>query len=187
MASAPGRTAASDAGRVGDAADLHERPARDVGRIVGRATGRDERPGRRGRVRRAHERLADERGVEPEGAPARDGRRVAHARLGDDEAVVGDERAQAVGPLGIDLERAQVAVVEADEPGIGRERRLELALVVGLDQRLQPELEARARRAGRGAPAGGGRRAAGRRRRRRRAGSGAGARRPRTPWPGPAR
>ena len=80
--------------------------------------------------------------VEPERAPAGDRRGVADARLGDDEPVVRDELAQADGPLGVDVERPQVAVVEADQAGAGRERALELALVVGLDERLEAELAA---------------------------------------------
>ena len=39
------------------------------------------------------------------------------------------------------VERPQVAVVEPDEPGVRRERALELPLVVGLDERLEPDLE----------------------------------------------
>ena len=83
----------------------------------GCGAGRDERAGRGGRIRRPHQRLADERAIEPERPPAGDGRGLADARFGDDEAVVGHERAQSVGPVDVDLERAQVAVVEPDEAG----------------------------------------------------------------------
>ena len=76
MASAPAADRGEHPVGVGDAADLDERPARDVGRVVGRRTGRDERPDGRRRVRGANERLADERGVEPERPPAGDRRRA---------------------------------------------------------------------------------------------------------------
>ena len=148
--------------RIGDAADLHERSPRHLGRIGRRPAGGDEGTGGRGRVGRAHERLADERRVEPEGAPAGDDRRVADARLGDDDAVVGHQRAQAVGPGRVDVERAQVAVVQADEPGAGRERCLELALVMGLDEWLQPELDGTLDEGAPGRRGRAGRRAAGR-------------------------
>ena len=60
----------------------------------------------------------------------------------------GTSVAQPVRPLGVDLERAQVAVVEADEPrAASRGRASSSRCVVGLDERLQPELERAARRA----------------------------------------
>ena len=130
-----------DALDVGDAADLDERPARDVGRIVRRGPGRHERARGCGRIRGPDERLADERAIEPERAPARDGRRLADARLGDDQPVVRDELAQSRRALDVHVERPQVAVVEPDEPRPGRERGVELPRVVGLDQRLEADLE----------------------------------------------
>ena len=45
------------------------------------------------------------------------------------------------GAIDVDVERPQVAVVEPDEAGPGRERPVELAVVVDLDERLEPELE----------------------------------------------
>ncbi len=45
------------------------------------------------------------------------------------------------GPLRVDVQRPQVAVVEPDDAGTGREGTVELARVVGLDERLEPEVE----------------------------------------------
>ncbi len=138
----PGRDRREDPVGVGDAADLDGRPARDVGRIVGLRTGGDEGsrrqrpdppPGPAPR-RRARRRTR---------APA-SGRRcagLADARFGDDEPVVGHELAQPRGPVDVDLERAQVAVVEPDQPGAAGEGAVELARVVDLDERLEADLE----------------------------------------------
>ena len=108
---------------------------------VGDAPARDERPCRRDRVGRAHQRLADERAIEALRPPARDRGGVADAGFGDDETVVGDEVPKPAGALRIDDERSQVAVVDADEPRVGLERQPELALVVRLDERLETEGE----------------------------------------------
>ncbi len=136
-----GTDCGEDAIGVGHAADLHERCRGHVGGIARRATGRDERPDGGGRVGGADEGLADERGVEPDGSPRGDGRGVANTGLADDEPVLRDERAEADRPLGVDVEGPQVAVVQADEPRSRRERTLELLLVVGLDERLEPDLD----------------------------------------------
>ena len=161
------------AGSVGLAAGRHERARRP-------------RPGRAARISASPTSAR----IEPERPPAGDGRGLADARLGDDEAVVGDERrAAGSARLGVDLERPQVAVVEADEARVGGERGLQLALVVGLDERLQPEVAARVSTSAREARLAGCRtgeqqdevRAGGAQDRR------AAVRRPRTPWPGPAR
>src|SRR5439155_7952839 len=86
------------------------------------------------------ERLADQCRVEPQGAPACEHRRIANARLRDDETVVGDERTEGDGALRIDLERAQVAVVEADEPSAALDGGPGLALVVRLDEWLKSQV-----------------------------------------------
>jgi hypothetical protein len=130
-----------DAVGVGHAADLHERPVGGVCRIGRLATGLDERGDRGPRVARPDERLADERGVEAHGPPAGDRRGVANTGLRDDDPVVGHEVAQPDRPLRVDVERPQVAVVEADQPRVRRERPLQLALVVGLDERLEADLQ----------------------------------------------
>ena len=67
--------------------------------------------------------------------------RVADAGLRHDEPVVRHEVAQPRRHLGIHLERPQVAVVQADDPGAARDGRLDLGRVVGLDERLEPDLE----------------------------------------------
>ena len=94
IASAPGGDRGERALGVGDAADLDERPAGDVREVVRSAAGGDERGGSGRRVGGPDQRLADERAVEPERTPAGDGRRLADARLGDDEPVVRDELAE---------------------------------------------------------------------------------------------
>ena len=127
--------------QVGDAADLDERSPGHVGRIVRHGTGSDERACRRGRIRRPHQGLADERAVEPERAPAGDDRGLADARFGDDETIVRHLVAEAPGAIDVHLERPEVAVVQPDEPGVRRERAIELAGVVDLDERLEADLE----------------------------------------------
>ena len=127
--------------QVGDAADLDERSPGHVGRIVRHGTGSDERACRRGRIRRPHQGLADQRAVEPERAPAGDDRGLADARFGDDQPIVRHLVAEASGAIDIHLQRPEVAVVQPDEPGVRRERAIELAGVVDLDERLQADLE----------------------------------------------
>jgi hypothetical protein len=130
-----------DAERVGHAADLHERSTGDVGRVIGLPTGGDE-CGRLGtRIVAAHQRLAHQGGVEPERPPAPDRRCVADARLGDDDAVVGDDGSQPIRPLRVDLEGSKVPVVDADQARVGRQRGVQLGLVVRLDQRFEAKLE----------------------------------------------
>ena len=125
--------------RVGDAADLDQRLPRFRGHVVWHGTGGDEGTGRRGRVGRAHQRLADEGSVKPDRPPADQRPGLAHARFAHHQPVVGHQRPQSHALLRIDLESAQVAVVEPDQPGAGRQRGFEFALVVGLDQRLEAE------------------------------------------------
>ena len=140
-----------------------------------------------GRIRGPDEGLADERGVEPLGAPVGDRRGLADARFGDEQPVVRDEPAEAGGALEVHVERAQVAVVQADEARATHEGALDLALVVRLDQRLHPQVAGQAHEAGQALGRGGGPPGAGRGRPRPRAAAATGARRRRTPWPGPER
>ena len=104
MASAPARMAAWIPAVVRDTADLHERRGAKPRRChltVGLPPRTLERP--TARVGGAHERLADERGVEPERHASRAiVRGFADARFGHDESVVGDERPEAERPLRID-------------------------------------------------------------------------------------
>ena len=99
--------------QVGDAADLDERSPSHVGRIVRHGTGRDERPCRRGRIRRPHQGLAHQRAVEPECAPAGDDRGLADTRFGDDQTIVRHLIAEASRSIDIHLERPEVAVIQA--------------------------------------------------------------------------
>ncbi len=144
-------------GRVGHPADLHERGPVGGGDIVGQPAGGGEASGRGGRVGGPHQGLPDEDGIEAEGAPAGHRRRVAHPGLGDDEPVGRYELAQPDGPLWIDGQGPQVAVVQADQPGRRGEGAVDLALVVRLDQRLEadrPGGRDEARQAGRRMEAG---------------------------------
>ena len=74
----------------------------------------------------------------------------------------GTSVAQPDGGLGVDRERPQVAVVDADEAGVGGQRRVQLARVVRLDQRLEAEVARLAHEAGAAPPAGAARPAAAR-------------------------
>ena len=99
IASAPARTAArapatsvtpqifTSGRRATFAGSSGVRPGRHEGASDGR------------RIRRPHERLADERAVEPERSPSSHGLSVAHPGLGDDEAVVRHEIAEAIRPV----------------------------------------------------------------------------------------
>ena len=181
----PGPDGREDAVGVGDAADLHGRPPRDVGRIVGLRTGRDEGPDGGGRIERPDQRLADERPIEPERPPASDEPGLTDPRFGDDEPVVRDELAESCRLVDIDLERAQVAVVEPDQTGAGWRGRDRARARRGPRPAAPGRSRAPVRPAGRAAWPDGGRPAAGRGRRRPRGASGAGSPRPRSPWPGP--
>ena len=134
------------AGHVRHATDLHGDTPRNVGGIRRGRARSHERPNRGCRVRRPHERFADERAIEAEGPPAGDDRRIPDAGFSDHEPIVGDELAQAAGAFDIDLERPQVAVVEPDQSSVRRERRIELTCVVDLHERLKAELERRSTR-----------------------------------------
>ena len=123
----------------------------------------------------------------PSARQRRDEPGLADPRFGDDEPVVGHELAQSRGLVDIDLERAQVAVVEPDQPGAAGKGAVELARIVDLDQRLQADLERPLDQPRRAAWPDAGPRATGRGRRRPRGASGAGSPRPRSPWPGPGR
>ena len=132
-----------DASLVRHATDLHERPACDVGRVDRLASGRNVRADGGDRIRGAHERLADERAIEPERPPSRDRGWVADAGLGDHQAVIRDEGAHSIGSLRVHLEGPQVAIVDADQARIGCEGDVQLARIMGLHQRLHPEVQHR--------------------------------------------
>ena len=129
---------------VRDAADLDQGQPRFSSHVVWHRPRRHEGTGRRGRLGRAHERLADEGSVEPDGPPADQRSGLAHTRFADHQAVFGDERPQPQAMVRIDRQSAQIAVVQADEPGISGKSGLHLALIVDFDQRLEAELAGQA-------------------------------------------
>ena len=140
MASAPARMRREHALGVGDAADLDERQPRFRSHVVWHRTRGHEGTRRRGRLGRAHQRLPDEGSVEPDRPPADQRPGLADARFADHQPVVRHQRSQSQAQLGVDLKRAQIAVVQPDQAGVGGQGRLELALVVDLDERLQAQL-----------------------------------------------
>ena len=98
-------------------------------------------PHRRGRVARGHQRLADQDGVVAGVGAERGGiGPVADARLGHADRAVGQRRRQPDRPGRVDLEGDEVALVDPDQVGAGRDRPLELGLVVDLDQRVEADL-----------------------------------------------
>ena len=132
-----------DAGLIGDAADLDEGPASDVGRISGRGTGGDERADRSCWIVAPDECLADEDAIEAESPPAGDDIGAADTRLRDDKTIVRDEFTQPAGPLDVHRKRPQVPIVQADEPRGRAERPVQLPHVVDLDKRLQTQVARR--------------------------------------------
>ena len=128
---------------VGDAADLHERPvAAALAGSVGLAARRDERarrppPGRasarapRRRARRRTRRPARRR------PSRRRGRRTRRRRAGRPGRSARSRTARSVSTSSVRRSRLLMPISRA----LGRERPLQLALVVGLDERLQPDLE----------------------------------------------
>ena len=95
---------------------------------------------RRGRLGRAHERLSDEGSVEADGPPADQRPGLAHARLADRQSIVRHEPTQPQAQLGVDLERAEVPVVQSDQAGLRGQGRFEITLVVSLHEWLQAQL-----------------------------------------------
>ncbi len=95
---------------------------------------------RRARIGLAHQRLADQ---EAAGARARRARaRPPDSRCRSRRPArpgIRDPRQRALGRAEVGLEALQIAIVDADELRAGRERALELRLVVHLDQRVEAE------------------------------------------------
>ena len=141
IASAPARIAARSPSASVTPQIFTNGAPRDVGRIGRVRDPRRRRSGRRRPGPRRGRELRRRGRVEPDAHASGDGRGVADAGLGDDEAIVRDERAEADRPFRIDVERPKVAVVQPDDPGVGRERALELFLVVRLDKWLEADLQ----------------------------------------------
>ena len=136
----PGGPRRLDPRRVHDAADLHQRGARDGTRVVGDGSRRHERGGGGTGVGRAHQRLADEGGVVASGPPASQRPDVADTGLGDGDPVGRDVLAEANRAVRVHRQRSQVATVDGDQARAGGERRVELPFRVDLHERLQPEI-----------------------------------------------
>src|SRR5574337_374973 len=99
-----------------------------------------QRPGGDGDVPLAHQRFADEKRLD-----ARSGKPLAigvigDAALRDDDLAGRDMRLQPFTNVERDFKRAKIAIVDADETALERERPLTLAFVVGLDQDVEPEI-----------------------------------------------
>src|SRR5579875_1152507 len=88
-------------------------------------------------VRRAHERLADEHGVDARRADPVDVGARAQPRLRDDRRAGRHPLAQLEGPLEVDAEGRQIPVVDADHRGRERPCPLELGGVVDLDEDVE--------------------------------------------------
>ena len=136
----PGGARSLDPGRIHDAADLHERSARDGTRVVGDGSRRDECRGGRTGIRRAHQGLADEGCVVAGGPPASQRPDVADAGLGDGDPVGRDALAEPNRAVRVHRHGSQVAAVDAHHARPGGERRVELPFGVDFHERLQPEL-----------------------------------------------
>src|SRR5215211_7082339 len=91
-------------------------------------------------VGRAHQGLADQDGVDADALELVELVARGVARLGDDGLARGHVGEQLVGPLDVDREIGQVAVVEAEHVGLDVQGDLQLALVVDLDQRVEVEV-----------------------------------------------
>ena len=102
-------------------------------------TRRHEGTRRGGRIGRAHQRLPDEGGVQPDRPPADERPGLADARFAHHQPVVRHQPSQSQAQLGVDFEGPQVAVVDPDQASVRGDRSFDLALVVGFHERLEPE------------------------------------------------
>ena len=78
---------------------------------------------RRGDIGLAHQRLADQEAARTRGGEAVEVGGVANPAFGDDDAVRRHLRRQPLGGAEIDLQRLQIAVVDADQPRVERAAR----------------------------------------------------------------
>ena len=136
-----GHRLVGDVDHVGRAARVEMAEARH--RVRGRrgivAVSREQPARRRRHVGFAHQALADEDGAHADLRQTLDIVRAKDAALADDDAVARHQRRQRLGHGERDVEGAQVAVVDADEPGAEGQGALELAGVVHLDERVHAE------------------------------------------------
>ena len=99
-----------------------------------------QRAGRRFDVLVAHQRFADEKGLDADLGEAATIGVPRDAAFGDDDLVGGNERLQPLADFQRGLEGLEVAVVDADQPAFEPQRALELELVVDLDQHIEAEI-----------------------------------------------
>ena len=92
------------------------------------------------RVGRSHERLADEKRLDAFRTQPRDVVRRANPAFGHEQPVVRNLRREPQRRFDRRLERAQVAIVDANQRCRNRERALELFLVVHFDEHVEIEL-----------------------------------------------
>src|SRR5436190_10325229 len=87
-------------------------------------------------VRLAHEALADQEGLGADPGHAREIGRRAEPALGDHDAVLRHPGCELLGCREVDRQRLEVAVVDADQVAVDRQRALELVAVMHLDQHV---------------------------------------------------
>ena len=88
----------------------------------------------------AHQRLADQEGLECRPWPGAGNRHGRKCRFRRPRCGRSGSAAQPLADGERRLEGAQVAVVDADQPALERQRALEFALVMDLDQHVEPEV-----------------------------------------------
>src|SRR5881227_2440594 len=109
----------------------------ELKRAFSLAEGRAERAQRLLGVRRAHEQLADQDGVDAHALEVLDHLTRDDSRLRDDGLSRRYVGQQLVGPLDVDAEVGEVAVVDADVVGVNLEGDLQLLLAVDLDEHIE--------------------------------------------------
>src|SRR6266481_7043000 len=106
--------------------------------------GSSEKSSQRGRgIGREHETFADEKSVEAGVAEFGEIVVSAEAGLTDGDTILGDAFDQFEGGLDVQVQCFQIAIVDADDAGLGREGAVEFGGGVDLDQGLHPNLAAK--------------------------------------------
>ena len=88
---------------------------------------------------RFHQRFADQYRVRPELTQTLDVLSIFDAAFGDEKDILRDQLSEPCAVIGINRKILQVAVVDADDPRAGADRRVDLLLIMCLYQRRQSE------------------------------------------------